>query len=57
MPKEMSITVKNLVLKGHTTDDKSMFKLVSSGDIKITAAPDTILAMAKYLKEVAAHED
>ena len=56
MPKEMSIVFKNIVIKGHAADDKATFKMESAGDIKITADPDTITAMAEYLEEVAAHE-
>jgi len=56
MPKEMSIIFKNLVIKGHVSDDKAKFKLESVGDIKVTADPDTVTAMAKYLEEVIADE-
>ena len=57
MMKEMSIVFKNVVLKGTAADKKGTFKLISSGDIKVTADPDTVLAMAQYLEEVSNHED
>ena len=57
MPKEMSIVLKNVSIKGSAKDNKGSFSLVSSGDIKITADPDTISAMAKYIEEVLADED
>ena len=57
MAKEVSIVLKNLVLKGSTADNKGSFKLTSTGDIKITADPDTVMAMAQYLEEVLADED
>ena len=57
MPKEMSIVLKNIVLKGTAADNKGTFKLMSSGDIKITADADTVSAMADYLEEVLKDED
>lgn len=57
MMKEVTVVLKNLVLKGHTTDSKGSFQLMSSGDIKITADPDTVSAMAQYLEEVIRHEN
>ena len=55
MPKEVSVIFKNIVLKGTAADNKASFQIVSSGDVKITADPDTVAAMAKYLEEVADH--
>ena len=57
MPKEMSIVLKNIVLKGTAADNTGTFKLMSSGDIKITADADTVSAMADYLEEVLKDED
>lgn len=55
--KEVSIVLKNLVIKGVASDEKGKFELVSSGDIKLTADPDTVAAMAAYLEEVESHEN
>ena len=55
--KEMSLILKNISIKGSAKDSKGSFKLVSSGDIRITADPDTITAVAKYLEEVLHNED
>ena len=52
MAKEVSIVLKNIVLKGNATDNKG-----STGDVKITADPDTVMAMAQYLEEVLADEN
>ena len=56
MPNEVTVVFKNIDIKCNAGDDKGAFKLVSSGDIKITADPTTVLAMAQYLEEVAEHE-
>lgn len=56
MPNEVTVVFKNLVIKGNAVDNKGSFKLTSSGDIKITADPTTVLAMAEYLEEVLADE-
>ena len=49
----MSVTFKNIVIRGNAADEKGgTFILESSGDVKITADPDTIGAVAKYLEEV-----
>lgn len=53
MPEQISIILKNIAIKGNAADNKGSFKLESSGDIKITADPDTVLAMARYIEEVA----
>lgn len=55
--KEVSIVLKNLVIKGNASDEKGKFELVSSGDIKLTADPDTVAAMAAYLEEVINNEN
>jgi hypothetical protein len=57
MAKEVSIVLKNIVLKGSAADNKGSFKLTSTGDVKITADPDTVMAMAQYLEEVLADEN
>jgi len=57
MAKEVSIVLKNIVLKGNATDNKGSFKLESTGNIKLTADPDTVMAMAQYLEEVLADEN
>jgi hypothetical protein len=57
MPNEVTVLFKNIALKGAADDGKGKFELVSTGDIKITADPTTILAMAEYLEEVAEHEN
>lgn len=57
MPNEITVTFKNIVIKGNASDDKGKFSIVSSGDIRITADPTTVLAVAQYLEEVAANED
>ena len=56
MPNEVTVLFKNIVIKGTADDGKGKFEAVSSGDIKITADPTTILAMAQYLEEVAKNE-
>ena len=56
MPNEVTVLFKNIVLKGVANDGKGKFELISTGDIKITADPTTVLAMAEYLEEVAEHE-
>ena len=56
MPNEVTIVLKNLVIKGNAVDDKGSFKYPSSGDVKVTADPTTVLAMAEYLEEVLADE-
>lgn len=56
MPNEVTIVLKNLVIKGNAVDNKGSFKLTSSGDIKVTADPTTVLAIAEYLEEVLADE-
>lgn len=53
---DVTILFKNVVLKGETKDDKSSFELVSTGDVKITADPTTLSAIAKYFEEVANRE-
>jgi len=53
MPNEVTVTFKNIVIRGDAADNKGSFKLEASGDVKITADPDTVLAMAQYLEEVA----
>ena len=57
MPKEVTLVLKNVTLKGHAKDDKGSFNLVSTGDIKISADADTVSAMADYLEEVLKDED
>lgn len=54
---EVTVVCKDITIKCNAGDDKGTFKFVSSGDIKITADPTTVLAMAEYLEEVAANED
>ena len=56
MPNDITVLFKNIVIKGTADDGKGKFELISTGDIKITADPDTVLAMAEYLEEVAEHE-
>lgn len=53
MQEQVSIVLRNLVIKGVASDDKGKFELISTGDIKLTADPDTVAAMAAYLEEVA----
>jgi len=53
---EVTVTFKNIVIKGRAEDNKGRFDLVSSGDIKVTADPTTVSAIAKYFEEVASHE-
>ena len=57
MQEQVSIVLKNLVIKGVASDDKGKFELVSTGDIKLTADPDTVAAMAAYLEEVVNNEN
>lgn len=56
MMNEITVMFKNVVLKGYAGDEKADFTVESSGDLKITADPTTVLAMAEYLEEVLKHE-
>ena len=52
MPKEITVTLKNIVIKGNADDGKGKFDFESTGDIRITADPTTVMAIAKYFEEV-----
>ena len=52
MPKEITVTLKNIVLKGNADDGKGKFDFESTGDVRITADPTTVIAIAKYFEEV-----
>jgi len=52
MPKEITVTLKNIVIKGNADDGKGKFDFESTGDVRITADPTTVMAIAKYFEEV-----
>ena len=52
MPKEITVTLKNIVIKGNADDGKGKFNFESTGDVRITADPTTVMAIAKYFEEV-----
>ncbi len=53
MMKEMTLTFKNCVLKAEAKEENASFKVTAGGDIKITADPTMLSAIADFLdKEV-----
>ena len=52
MSKEITVTLKNIVIKGNADDGKGKFDFESTGDVRITADPTTVMAIAKYFEEV-----
>ena len=56
--KEMTLTFKNVVLKCDIADKSASFKVNAGGDIKVTADPTMLSAIAEFLeKEEKSYED
>lgn len=56
--KEMTLTFKNVMLKCDVEDRSASFKVCAGGDIKVTADPTMLSAIAEFLeKEEKSYED
>lgn len=50
---EITLILRNVVFKAATEEETASFKLEAGGDVKVTADPTMLSAIAKFLEEEA----